>query len=72
MNFRAGVEHFRADPGAAWRAFTGSQKDVPFGRLLRERKLNMIFATDDLWDDTRFRDDPEWKAFLSTMTAPVL
>ncbi len=55
---------FRADPGASWRAFTGSHKDIPFDRFLREHKINMIFVTDDLLSNTRFREDPEWKAFL--------
>jgi hypothetical protein len=55
---------FRADPGAAWRAFTGSQKDIPFNRFLREHRINIIFVTDDLLNNIRFREDPEWKAFL--------
>ncbi len=29
------AENFRADPGASWRAFTGSQKDLPFDSFRR-------------------------------------
>jgi hypothetical protein len=39
-------------------------KDLPFDRFRREQKINMILVTDALLNDTRFRDDPEWKAFL--------
>jgi hypothetical protein len=53
-----------ADPRASWRAFTANDKDIPFDRFLRTHKINMVFVTDELLNNTRFRDDPEWKAFI--------
>jgi len=58
------ARNFTTDPGAAWQAFTGGQKDLPFDSFRREHNTNMILVTDDLLNDTHFRDDAEWKAFL--------
>jgi hypothetical protein len=39
-------------------------KSVPFDSFRRNQKINMILVTDDLLNDTRFRGDAEWEAFL--------
>ncbi|MBI4673038.1 MAG: hypothetical protein HY741_15395 [Chloroflexi bacterium] len=40
-------------------------KKKPFNTFLRERKINAILLSDRLVNDVRYRDDPQWKAFLS-------
>lgn len=40
-------------------------KNTNFNAFLSDRKINMIVVTDRLRNDTRFRDDEEWKFFLS-------
>jgi hypothetical protein len=39
-------------------------KFVPFDDFRRNEKINIILVTDDLLNDTRFRGDAEWNAFL--------
>lgn len=39
------------------------QKSKPFYTFIREQKINMIMESENLLNDSRFRDDKEWKAF---------
>jgi hypothetical protein len=41
-------------------------KSVSFNSFRRKENINMVLVTDDLLNDTRFRDDAEWKAFLGS------
>jgi hypothetical protein len=40
-------------------------KSVPFDSFRRNKKINMILVTDDLLNDSRFRNDAEWREFLA-------
>jgi hypothetical protein len=41
------------------------RKNEGFASYLRHYGINMVLLTDRLLKDPRFRDDPEWKAFLN-------
>jgi hypothetical protein len=42
-----------------------STKDTDFTTFMRQKKLDMIVVSSDLANDSRFKDDQSWLAFLS-------
>ena len=44
-------------------------KTVSFNRLLKERSINMVIVNDDMLNDLRYSEDPEWHAFIKVPEA---
>lgn len=55
--------------GDNYRRVREVDKAVPYAQFAREQGINMVVLEETLRNDSRFRDDPEWQAFLADPVA---